>query len=654
MSMQLQPFSYAGLTLQQTMKDLAARFVLNCPPEDISTPVRLMFQIEEANWFYLDYARVQNKNLPLLRLKGFVQSMYEQVPLLKTIFRDPNEALYEFSQYKKGIPVRGGIILNEKLDKILLVRAWKAKTWGFPRGKINKSEDDLVCAIREVLEETGFDMSPYVRREDYAEHTINGKNFLLFFASGVPETTEFITTTREEIEEIKWISLKHIRNASSAKFFVVPFFAKDIARFVAKRRGRKGERKAAPSGQESQALKEMLGIPEPNTKENVEPSHSSTNDTLGPQIPIIPNIPPYTAPSIFGVPSILPPDEPAVKEEAKDVRAKQILALLNRDSDEELEDDLGYQHEGRRPQRHIHQSRHQSTNPTMKPKLKQNSLLQVLNSPKYKKQSKLLDLLKPESSSPSPTPKRVSSGNRSENSLMKLLGTQPDKVEPTPDLKPDMPPEKIFSSSENSDTPPAPAPEILSLLGISDKPVVPAVPQELPKVSEDINEVADDTPKSMSQKSQEDPEVSKSNSARNEVVNELEDTTKTVQDTSEFPKERDSLLGLLGMVPKKTLPAGTATQHQGTSSLMSLLNGRVNQQESNSGSPIELPTERTSEPAAAEPERQQPSLLSMLSGSSKREQVEKPETNSQASEISETIGKKPKEAKKSLLSLLSS
>ena len=56
-----------------------------------------------------------------------------------------------FVQYKARVPVCGAIIINEALDKCLLVKSWgKAASWGFPKGKFNKNEAELECAIREV------------------------------------------------------------------------------------------------------------------------------------------------------------------------------------------------------------------------------------------------------------------------------------------------------------------------------------------------------------------------------------------------------------------------------------------------------------------------------------------------------------------------
>lgn len=57
--------------------------------------------------------------------------------------------------YKVRVPVRGAILLDESMERVVLVKGWKkGASWSFPRGKINKDEKDLDCTIREVWEET--------------------------------------------------------------------------------------------------------------------------------------------------------------------------------------------------------------------------------------------------------------------------------------------------------------------------------------------------------------------------------------------------------------------------------------------------------------------------------------------------------------------
>ena len=69
-----------------------------------------------------------------------------------------------FRTYKTRVPVYGVILLDTELKHVLLVQGYYAKTsWGFPKGKVNEQETAVRCAVRETLEETGYDATARVR-----------------------------------------------------------------------------------------------------------------------------------------------------------------------------------------------------------------------------------------------------------------------------------------------------------------------------------------------------------------------------------------------------------------------------------------------------------------------------------------------------------
>ena len=107
-------------------------------------------------------------------------------------------------------------MLNEAMDEVVLVKGWKKNAnWSFPRGKINKDEKDLHCAIREVYEETGFDIhtaSLVTNEEDvkYIEVTMREQHMRLYIFRGVPMDTIFEPRTRKEISKIQWYKLSEL------------------------------------------------------------------------------------------------------------------------------------------------------------------------------------------------------------------------------------------------------------------------------------------------------------------------------------------------------------------------------------------------------------------------------------------------------------
>jgi mRNA-decapping enzyme subunit 2 len=56
-----------------------------------------------------------------------------------------------------------------------------------------------MIGLIQVLEETGVDVTPYIKENDYIERVIRDQRIRLFIAGGLDEDTEFATQTRKEI-----------------------------------------------------------------------------------------------------------------------------------------------------------------------------------------------------------------------------------------------------------------------------------------------------------------------------------------------------------------------------------------------------------------------------------------------------------------------
>ena len=114
-------------------------------------------------------------------------------------------------------------MLNENMDSVVLVKGWKkGANWSFPRGKINKDEPDLDCAVREVYEETGYDIKAagLVGSEEetkYIEVTMREQHMRLYVFRGVPMDTHFEPRTRKEISKIEWYKLSQLPTIKKMK-----------------------------------------------------------------------------------------------------------------------------------------------------------------------------------------------------------------------------------------------------------------------------------------------------------------------------------------------------------------------------------------------------------------------------------------------------
>ncbi|KAF6842683.1 decapping enzyme dcp2 [Colletotrichum musicola] len=205
------------MQLEDWLDDLCVRFIINLPEEDLSSVARICFQIEEAQWFYEDFVRPLDPTLPSMTLRSFSLRIFQHCPLLAPFsVENHTKAFEEFLQYKTRVPVRGAILLNEAMDSTILVKGWKkGANWSFPRGKINKDEDDLECAIREVYEETGYDLHaaglvPKDRDVKYIEVTMREQQLRLYVFRNVPMDTHFQPRTRKEISKIQWYRLSEL------------------------------------------------------------------------------------------------------------------------------------------------------------------------------------------------------------------------------------------------------------------------------------------------------------------------------------------------------------------------------------------------------------------------------------------------------------
>lgn len=77
-----------------------------------------MVFLEHAYWFYLDEL-IDKMQLPNINFYTFVKFMKEQFNFLPGY--SIKELVKNFEFYKHRIPVRGAILLNSKMDRVLLV-----------------------------------------------------------------------------------------------------------------------------------------------------------------------------------------------------------------------------------------------------------------------------------------------------------------------------------------------------------------------------------------------------------------------------------------------------------------------------------------------------------------------------------------------------
>ncbi|KAL4709473.1 hypothetical protein ACJJTC_012810 [Scirpophaga incertulas] len=236
------------IVMSFTLLFLDCRFIINLPPEDRGNLVRICFQIELAHWFYLDYYCTDETKLNPCGIREFAAHIFQHVPQLREHISSLDEVLDNWREYKQTVPTYGAILLDTDLSHVLLVQSyWTKASWGFPKGKVNEGEEPWKCAAREVLEETGFDISKLINKNDYIEAMIHDQIARLYIIGYIPRDTKFQPRTRNEIKACEWFPLADLPSnkkdmtpkvkmgVSPNSFFMVLPFVKRMRRWVSER-----------------------------------------------------------------------------------------------------------------------------------------------------------------------------------------------------------------------------------------------------------------------------------------------------------------------------------------------------------------------------------------------------------------------------------
>mmetsp|Transcript_1218 Transcript_1218/g.4327 ORF Transcript_1218/g.4327 Transcript_1218/m.4327 type:complete len:142 (-) Transcript_1218:40-465(-) len=117
--------------------ELAARFIFNCPAEELQSWERILFLVEQAHWFYEDFIREDQPQLQTYRLKDFTELMFKNCQSLQPFKVFLPQIYKQFTNYKHRVPTYGAILLNKGMNKALMVKGYRqGASWGFPKGKV--------------------------------------------------------------------------------------------------------------------------------------------------------------------------------------------------------------------------------------------------------------------------------------------------------------------------------------------------------------------------------------------------------------------------------------------------------------------------------------------------------------------------------------
>lgn len=133
-----------------------------------------------------------------------------------------NEYLETNRYFNRNYRKAGVFIYDPKQDRVLLVQS-RGHLWGPPKGSLNIGEQDKDCAVREVKEETGLDISC----DDFTKY-VKIKNHAIYYYLEM-DTCEINiqnSVIDNDANGITWIKMKCLEESTLDGNIVLNNYAK--------------------------------------------------------------------------------------------------------------------------------------------------------------------------------------------------------------------------------------------------------------------------------------------------------------------------------------------------------------------------------------------------------------------------------------------
>lgn len=219
---------------ESILADLCARFVINSPQESFQSWERLLFEVELAWWYYTDFLiPLHPKQLHKNSLKDFTRGIFAQCELLAPYVHNVDAIYNTFLSYKLTVPTFGCALIDPTRSSVLLVKGFgRNSSWGFPKGKLSRNESEMDCAVREVLEETGFDASKLVSEQNALSINCNDRVIKLYLVFDVPRDYAFAAQCRGEVQSYQWFELQYLVSTNDGGFWMVRQPVREISKWL--------------------------------------------------------------------------------------------------------------------------------------------------------------------------------------------------------------------------------------------------------------------------------------------------------------------------------------------------------------------------------------------------------------------------------------
>lgn len=128
-----------------------------------------------------------------------------------------------FAKEKFNMLVNGITVKDDFYNTKILIESsnssWKTPEWGFPKGRKNQNESNILCAIREWCEESGFKKNNINILENIVpfDEFIIGSNYqsyrdMYYIGQFTGENYNNINYQKIEISDAKWVSIDEAKD----------------------------------------------------------------------------------------------------------------------------------------------------------------------------------------------------------------------------------------------------------------------------------------------------------------------------------------------------------------------------------------------------------------------------------------------------------